>query len=119
VQGLEALALEQAVQQADRRSAHLGQRLPHGRQRGGHDRCVLDVVEADDGEIVGHADAALREPPGSTPIAMLSLKAKIAVGGSGRSSSCSAARGPGRDLGDRLHLEREVGQDPADASAAW
>ena len=56
---LEALAVEDAHEQADRHPAHLGERLAHGRQRGRDDRRVLGVVEAHDRELLGDADAAL------------------------------------------------------------
>ena len=45
MEGLEALAFEQTVQQADRRPAHLLEGLPHRRQRGRDDRRRLDVVD--------------------------------------------------------------------------
>src|SRR5215210_6435719 len=58
VQRLEALPLQEAVQQADRRPSHLGERLAHGGQLRGNDGGALDVVEADDGQVVGNAEAA-------------------------------------------------------------
>src|SRR5581483_9654735 len=58
VERLEAVALEEAHEEADRGAAHLGERLAHGGERRRHDRRMLDVVEADDGEILGNAQAA-------------------------------------------------------------
>ena len=55
----------------------------------------------------------------NAPIAMLSLNAKIAVGGSGRSSRAPRGLAAGRDLEIRLDLERRIGRMPAAASAAW
>ena len=65
VQRLEALALEEPHQQADRRTPHLGERLADRRERRGDDGRVLDVVEADDREILGDPEARVRERPAS------------------------------------------------------
>jgi hypothetical protein len=54
-QCLEPLPLDEPQQQVDGRAAHLGQRLANRRQIGGDDRRVLDVVEADDREILRDA----------------------------------------------------------------
>jgi hypothetical protein len=58
MQRLEALLLEQSVQQAHRRPSHLFQRLTDGRQCRRDDRRVLDVVESHDRQILGHAQTA-------------------------------------------------------------
>jgi len=58
VQRLDALAFDQTLQQADRHPAHLRERLPDGRQLWRHDLRRLDVVEADDRQVVGDAQAA-------------------------------------------------------------
>jgi hypothetical protein len=47
-----------SLRSLSRDAAHLGQRLPHGRQRWIDDRRLWDIVEADDREIVGDTQAA-------------------------------------------------------------
>src|SRR6266540_3281265 len=58
VKRLEAVSVQQPVQEADRGSSHLCERLTHRRQRRRHDRGMFDVVEADDRQVVRHAQAA-------------------------------------------------------------
>ena len=74
-------------QQLGPAAAALEQRLANGREPrvGGG----LDVVEADDGELVRDARRPRRCAASSTPSAWVSEAAKIAVGGSGRRSSSS------------------------------
>jgi len=54
VQRLDALVLQQADEHAHGRSPHLRKRLPHRRQRRRDDRGELEVVEADDRDVLGN-----------------------------------------------------------------
>ena len=105
--------------QADRHPAHLRERLAHRRQRRRDDRRLLEVVEADDREVLRHPQAA-RARACIAPIAMLSLKAKIAVGGS---ASVEQTRRRPRRRRSIWKLDATSssgsGMIPAAASAAW
>ena len=73
---------------------------------------VLDVVEADDREVLGDAEPAARAA-WIAPIARLSLKAKIAVGGSRQVRGAWLGRDQAAgDLEVALDLELRLGQDP-------
>ena len=56
-----ALTAEQSNQETHRLFALLVERLIHGGERGGVEASILHVIEADHGDVVGHADSALRE----------------------------------------------------------
>jgi hypothetical protein len=60
MQGVEPVAFHQPDQQADGHAPHLGQGLSDGGEHGAGCLGQVDVVEACDGQILGHAQAALR-----------------------------------------------------------
>ena len=63
-------------------------------RRGRDDHRMLGVVEADDREILGHAQVRARAPRAARRSATLSLKPKIAVGGSEQREQLRAASVP-------------------------
>ena len=67
-------------EQADRLLALATDRLVHRRQRGVHVLGEVDVVEADDADVVGDVEAEVRAAARMAPIAMASLMARTAVG---------------------------------------
>src|SRR6188474_598535 len=58
-EGLDALALEHARQEAHSGPTELGERLSDGRQRRAHDGGEVTVVEADHRQVVRHREPAL------------------------------------------------------------
>ena len=71
------------------------------------------VVEADDREVLRNATGRARRATLSAPIATLSLKPKIAVGGSGSEERCSAASSPRGMRQSEQTISSGVGQDAA------
>ena len=92
-----ALARDQGDQHRDRVVTHLPHRLLHGRQRRVGERRLGDVVEARPPTAARARRRPARRRRRGSASAEMSLAAKIAVGGSGRSSS--VAGGLARLLG--------------------
>ena len=86
--------LDQRPQRVHRRLRDLVDRLLDRRQRRVRPGRRLDPVEADDGQVVGDADAHALGAVCSTPIAIRSLEQMTPVGGRGRRRSVVAARAP-------------------------
>ncbi len=81
-------------QRARGSAAHFLQRLSHGRERWIVRSCAQDVVETYDGNLCRHLYARFAQD-GDGSIAARSLKAKIAVKCTPRSSSLTVAARPG------------------------
>ena len=110
MEGLQALPLEEPAEQADSGSSHLRERLADRGQRRRHDRRVLDVVEADDREILGDAQPAgpcgLNGADRGVVVEREDRRRRV-----GQRQQRGGGISPGVDLGNRFDLERGVGED--------